>query len=57
MVHGCAHLANHLVFLLHTFCMIFIYCKDFKTQKNTQFGALAGQYSIWLLKKWGSRRG
>jgi len=37
-----AYLAYHLVFLSHSFAMIFIHYKNFKTLKITGFGALAG---------------
>jgi hypothetical protein len=35
------------------FAMIFIYYKDFKTQKITQFGALAGQIQQMAAQKVG----
>jgi hypothetical protein len=48
-----AYLANHFVFLPHSLAMIFIYYKDFKRQKITGFGALAGQLQHMAAQKVG----
>ena len=39
MAHSFVYLANHLVFFHNSLAMLLIYYKDFKTQKNIQFGS------------------
>jgi hypothetical protein len=50
MTHYISYLSNHSVFLLHCYCNDLLN-KDFKTLKNTGFGALAGQIQHMAAQK------